>query len=260
MSHPLRPPRIAPVAAAAPQWPTFSGTPELVGTSASGRVTVYIDQALPAAMQNARDLIADSDTIVQQNDGFFGTTGGHVNVIIWALNGQTDGTGGADHASCDYETGGNIEVCASLGNSTRVAALFEAELSECSMGGNLCGESTGEALSRRCAAAVSNNALSDFVTAPVWFQDGMPDYVNKTDPTDQNADSTGCGMAFISWLIGQGYALNAIAPAMVALGNSGTFAQLYAKLTSQSAANAWPAFETAVRALPNGVTTDEPFA
>ena len=47
---------------------------------------------------------------------------------------------------------------------------------------------------------ISNNALADFATAPQWARDGMPDYVIQTDPTDQNADSTGCGMAFLSWL------------------------------------------------------------
>ena len=120
---------------------------------------------------------------------------------------------------CDYTTGAAIEVCASFDNSARVSALFEAELSECSMGGNLCGVSTGEALSRWCATVIGNNALSDFATAPTWFQDGMPDYVDQTDPTDQNADSTGCGMAFLSWLMSQGFALNAIAPALVALGD-----------------------------------------
>lgn len=70
----------------------------------------------------------------------------------------------------------------------------------------------------------------------------MPDYVNQTDPTDQDGDSTGCGMAFLSWLLSQGYSLDKIAPAMVSLGASGTLAQLYAKLTSDAAANAWPKF------------------
>ena len=149
----------------------------------------------------------------------FGTTGGPVSVIVFALGNATDGTGGADHMGCDYINGAAIEVDASFGNSARVSALFEAELSECSMNGNLCGESTGEALSRWCATVVSNNALSDFATAPQWAQDGEPDFVNKTDPTDQNADSTGCGMAFLSWLMSQGHTLDKIAPAMVALGD-----------------------------------------
>src|SRR5579863_7424987 len=260
MSHPLRLPRKPQLrAAAAPQWPSYTGTSQLVGTSPSGRVTVYVDPSLGApALQNAQDLLNDADRVAQANDAIFGTTGGAVSVIVFALGGATDGTGGADHGGCDYLTGAAIEVCASFGNSARVSALFEAELSECSMGGNLCGVSTGEALSRWCAAVIGNNALSDFSTAPQWVQDGMPDYVNQTDPTDQDADSIGCGMAFLSWLMSQGYALDKIAPAMVALGNSGTLAQLYANLTSNAASKAWAAFQAAVKALPNGVTSDDP--
>ncbi len=118
------------------------------------------------------------------------------------------------------------------------------------MGGNLCGVSTGEALSRWCAAVISNNALADFATASQWAQDGMRDYVNQTDPTDQNADSTGCGMAFLSWLMSQGHGLDQIAQTMVSLGDTGTLAQLYANLTSDAASNAWAAFLAAVEALP----------
>ena len=150
-------------------------------------------------------------------------------------------------------------MCASFGNPDRVSALFEAELSECSMNGNLCGFSTGEALSRWCAAVVGNNALADFATAPGWQEAGMPDFVTQTDPTDQDGDSTGCGMAFISWLISLGHDLKEIAPAMVSLGDDGTLAQLYAKLTGDSAANALPRFLAAVQNLPNGITSDDPF-
>jgi hypothetical protein len=244
----------------APQWPTYQGTSQFVGTSPSGRVTVYVDPTLGApGLQNAQDLVSDGDRVANANDAIFRTTGGAVSVIIYALGGATDGTGGADHGGCDYSTGSAIELCASFGNSARVSALFEAELSECSMGGNLCGVSTGEALSRWCAAQIGNNALSDFATAPTWAQDGMPDFVDKTDPTDQNVDSTGCGMAFLSWMMNQGSSLAEIAQAMVALGAPGTLAQLHASLTSATAGNAWPAFQRAVQALANGVTSDDPF-
>ena len=264
-SHRIKAPKKKPAdvsrdSAGVPQWPSYTGTSQLVGTSPSGRVTVYVDPTLgQSGLQNAQDLMNDADRVVAANDTIFGTTGGPVSVIIFALGNATDGTGGADHMGCDYTTGAAIEVDASFGNSARVSALFEAELSECSMNGNLCGQSTGEALSRWCAAVISNNALSDFATAPQWAQDGMPDFVNKTDPTDQNADSTGCGMAFLSWLMSQSYSLDKIAPAMVALGDAGTLAQLYANLTSDAAANAWPKFQNAVQALPNGVTNDDPF-
>ncbi len=172
-THPLRPPlRHTPpaVSPTAPAWPSFTGSPQLVGTSSSG-VSVYVDPTLGnPALQNAEDLLAAADRVVLQNNAIFGITGGAVEAIVFALNGQTDGTGGADHGGCDFTTGGAIEVDASYGNSARVVALFEAELSECAMNGQLCGYSTGEALSRWCAAVVGSNALADFATAPQWAQ------------------------------------------------------------------------------------------
>ena len=244
----------------APQWPSYAGHSQFVGISPSGRVTVYVDPTLGTpALRNAQDLVNDADRVVAANDAIFGTPGGPVSVIVFALGNATDGTGGADHMGCDYTTGAEIEVCASFGNSSRVSALFEAELSECSMGGNLCGASTGEALSRWCASAIGNNALSDFASAPRWAQKGNPDYVNRTDPTDRNSVSTGCGMAFLSWLLSQGFGLDKIAQGMVSLGDSGTLAQLYANLTGLPGSGAWQSFLGAIRALPNGVTNDDPF-
>ena len=257
-THPLRPPK-RPVAAGTPAWPTFSGTARLVGTSSSG-VTVYVDQALgQQALQNAQDLLAAADNVVARNNAIFAITGGAVDVIVYAIGGATDGTGGADHGGCDFTTGNAIEVDASYGSPNRVIGLFEAELSECAMNGNLCGYSTGEALSRWCAAVVSSNALTDYATAPRWAQAGMPNWVDQTEHTDQDAVSTGCGMAFISWLLSQGHHLSQIAQAMVKLGDSGTLAALYAQLTGNPAGNAWPNFQSAVAALPGGVTTDDPF-
>ena len=267
MHHPIKATPVIKISAgakaagpAAPAWPSYTGTSQFVGTSPSGVVTVYVDPTLGApGIQNAQDLVNDADRVVTSNNQIFGTSGGLVSVIVFAVEGATDGTGGADHLGCDYSTGNAIEICASFGNSARVSALFEAELSECSMGGNLCGVSTGEALSRWCAAVIGSDALSDFATAPQWAEDGMPDYINQTDPTDQNPDSIGAGMAFVSWLISQGNGLNQIAPAMVALGTSGTLAQLYANLTGGAASSAWANFQAAVQNLPNGVTSDDPF-
>jgi len=57
----------------------------------------------------------------------------------------------------------------------------------------------------------------------------------------------------------QGHGLEKIAPAMVNLGDSGTLAQLYAVVASDSARNAWTNFQEAIHGLPNGVTSDDPF-
>jgi len=253
MNHPLL------RATAAPAWPSYQGTAFFAGMSPRRRVAVYVDPSLgEPAMQNARDLLADADRVADGNDAIFGTPGAPVSVILFALGGKTDGTGGADHNACNYTEGGAIEVCVAFGNGQRVSALFEAELSECSMGGNLCGQSTGEALSRWCAAELGNNALADFATAPSWAQSGMPDFVNRTDGTDQNPVSTGCGMAFLSWLQHLGYPLQRIAPAMVTLGTGGTLAQLYATLSGKGAGTALPAFLAAVKGL-GRVDSDDPF-
>jgi hypothetical protein len=45
---------------------------------------------------------------------------------------------------------------------------------------------------------------------------------------------------------------------MVALGDSGTLAELYGQVTGNPAAGAWSHF-TAINALPRGVTSDDPF-
>jgi hypothetical protein len=264
--HPLVPPAATPPlaeartqAAAGPAWPSYTGTAQLVGTSTAG-VTVYVDPSLgQPALQNAEDLRADAGRIVQANNTIFNITGQPVDVIVVALGGKTDGTGGADHNGCTFTSGNAIEVDASFGNSARVSALFEAELSECAMNGQLCGNSTGEALSRWCAAVVGGNALSDFATAPAWAQDGMANWVDQTQPTDQRSDSTGCGMAFLSWVLSQGHSLAEVAQAMVALGDSGTLAQLYGQVTGNPATAAWSQFTAAINALPGGVTSDDPF-
>ncbi len=259
ITHPLRPPTRPEPGVSAPRWPSYTGIAQMVGTSSTG-VTVYVDPSLGAsALQNAQDLLAAADRVVQENNTIFAITGGPVDVIVFALNGKTDGTGGADHGGCDFTTGNAIEVDASYDQSTRVVALFEAELSECAMGGNLCGVSTGEALSRWCAAVVGSNALADYATAPIWVQDGMANWVDQTEDTDQDPDSTGCGMAFLSWLLSQNQTLAHTAQTMVSLGATGTLAQLYASLTGDASGNAWAKFTAAVRSLPGGVTTDNPF-
>ena len=113
-SYPLRPPARSVSPSAAP-----------TAAPSSSEVTVYVDPTLGSqALQNAQDLLGAAGRVVQQNNAIFGISGGAVDVIVFALNGQTDGTGGADHDGCDFTTGNAIEVDVSYGNSTRVVALF----------------------------------------------------------------------------------------------------------------------------------------
>ena len=241
-------------------WPNFTGTPQLVGVSPVGKVSVNVDPTLGApALQNAKDLLADADRIVALNNAIFGITGQPTQVIVFALNGPTDGSGGADHWGCTFAVGSGIEVDAAFGNSPLCSALFEAELSECCMGGNLCGVHTGEALSRWCAFQTGPSLLPAFATGPTWMSSGMPNWVDSVDPSDQHGQSVGCGVVFLSWLQSLGHPLNKIAPAMVSLGQTGTLAQLYAALTSDAASNAWTKFQAAVKALSGGVKSDDPF-
>src|SRR5260370_32317495 len=126
--------------AVAPHWPSYAGTSQFVGASPSGKVSVYVDPGLgDSGLQNAQDLVNDADRVVAANDRIFGAPGGPVNVIVFALGGATDGTGGADHMGFDYTTGADIEVCAAVSNSARGSSLFDAQVQRCSIGGNLCG-------------------------------------------------------------------------------------------------------------------------
>jgi hypothetical protein len=91
---------------APPEWPSYTGVSQFVGTSPTGRVTAYVDASLgQPALQNAHDLVNDADRVVAANDAVFGTMGGPVSVIVFAMDGNTDGTGGADHGGCDYHRG-----------------------------------------------------------------------------------------------------------------------------------------------------------
>jgi hypothetical protein len=248
-----------------PAWPSFQGQAALVGTSPSGKVSVWYDGSLgEKALANAQALMAAADAVVAFDTATFGTPDQVVNVVLFALSGATDGTGGADHMGCDFTTGENIEVCVAYGRDDRVIALFEAELSECQMSGQLCGFSTGEALSRWCSmlAPGSNNALADFASAPTWAKDGYANWVDTTEPTDQDYDSIGCGMAFLSWLMSgtaneTRYTLAQVAQAMVALGDAGTLAGLWQQLTGGTG-SPWARFMIAVKEL-GTMTSDDPF-
>ena len=122
-------------------------------------------------------------------------------IIISPLSTFHDGTGGAYHYSCVDPT---LYCDLDQNNYKRTLALFVAELMEVFMGtqngGFDCGANGGEALSRFGAELACPGVLDDFATVPGWLDGGRPDWINNSDPTDQNGISTGCALAFLYWL------------------------------------------------------------
>src|SRR5260370_39224895 len=105
---------------AGPAWPGFRGTSQFVGSTSDGIVTVYVDPNLgPQGLQNAQDLLADAPRVAAANNAIFGTTGGAVSVIVYALAGATDATSGAQHIGGEPPTRTHFEDCAAGRHATR---------------------------------------------------------------------------------------------------------------------------------------------
>jgi hypothetical protein len=174
----------------------------------------------------------------------------------------TDEGGGASHSSClgtDVHIGGN-----SSDNVDFIRLLLVAEIDEVFMAnfghGWDCGASTGEGLSRVLANDLYKGATSpDFVSSNRWLNSNpRPNFIDSTDPTDNNFTSIGCAVLFLNWLRFQ---LNHSWAEIVAAGGA-TLADTYRSLTGRSAA--WDDFNSFMGAhFPNGrqyrLTTDNPF-
>jgi hypothetical protein len=221
---------------------------------------VYYDPSLGAAgLQLGQAILAAMPGLYQSCRSWFGIQGARSNVILAAIGGATDGSQGAYHYGCSFSSGGDLYEDAALGNPALTTGLVMAELSECFMGdqgrGWDCGGSNGEALSRVMAEQASGGpggALGAFMTAPAWPQAGYPDWVGTTESTDQDPVSIGCGVLYLYWMMSQGYGLDQITQA-----GGATLALNYSALTGKT--TAYPDLVAAVKALPGGVTSDDPW-
>jgi hypothetical protein len=240
----------------------FDFPTQLVGTSPSGNVTVYYDPSLGAPGADiAQQILNRADQTYSDCQAFFSIPGKPVNVIIAAVNGATDGSGGAYHYGCNFDQGGTLYCDVAFGNPDLTNALFVAELDECFMGaqglGWDCGASNGEALSRFIAELLSggpSGVLAGFATGPAWDSAGRPDWIDTTEPTDQDAVSIGCGMVYLYWLLSLGH--NGADITQRACPN-GTLASNYTALTG--ATTAWTDFISAVNNLGGPITSDNPW-
>jgi hypothetical protein len=226
-----------------------------------GNVTVSYDPSLGApGLALAKQMLDVVAAPYKDMQTFFGIPGGPVTVIIVPKGGANDGTGGAYHYGCDF-TSGNVLYCDATFASKTVnplqleIALYVAELSECFMGaqgrGWGCGFSNGEGLSRFLAEyETSIGTLDAFATGPAWAAAGYVDWIGQTEPTDQDATSTGCAIVYLYWLRSVGFTI----PQIVQAGGT-TLAANYQVLTDRT--TAYHDLRAAVTGL--SVTTDNPF-
>jgi hypothetical protein len=175
----------------------------------SGSVTVYAASALGSAGTGlAARLVKEVSRPFDDLSRLFGIPGRAVNLVLAPLSGKNDGSGGAYHYGCDFTSGGDLYVDAALAASDPVnldLGLYVAELSESFMGaqnkGWGCGYSNGEALSRYCAEqATPAGTMDAFATGPAWEEAGRPDFLSRTEQTDTDNVSTGCGVVYLYWM------------------------------------------------------------
>jgi hypothetical protein len=231
-----------------------------VGTA--GKIMVSCAASLgEQGIDLARQLLEAVESPYDNLQTLFGISGGPATVIVAPLSGRNDGTGGAYHYGCDFTSGGVLYLDATFALGMPAAldleiGLYVAELSESFMGlqnkGWGCGFSNGEALSRYCAEqATPPGTLAGFATGPAWDQAGRPDWINKTEQTDQDNVSTGCGIVYIYWMLSLGYA-----PSRIVQAGGATFSANYQALTGR--AGAYTDLLAAIQHLT--IVSDNPFS
>ena len=229
-----------------------------------GNITIAYDSALgPEGLTLAKQLVNASAGPYNDMQTFFGISGSAVEIVIAPLSGNNDGSGGAYHYGCDFgPTPDSVLYLDATFASTAVnpldleVGLYVAELSECFMGpqggGWGCGYSNGEGLSRFCAEQETPaHTLDDFATGPDWAKAGFPDWITKTEQTDQDSVSTGCAIVYIYWMRSLGFGI----PQIVQAAGS-TLAANYQTLTGKS--SAYQDLLAAVKKL--SITSDNPFS
>jgi hypothetical protein len=157
---------------------------------------------------------------------------------------------------CDGDTSASPDI-----DHTRMLVVAEeVEVFEAAQNrGWDCGASNGEGLSRVLATELYPAELDGFATAAAWLDSSdRPDWVSKTDPTDQNAVSTGCAVLFLNYLR---YQLNFSWPQIVAAAGS-TLEQTYEALTGKT--GGFAPFKALLDqrfppGRPSGLTKDNPF-
>ena len=229
---------------------------------AAGNVTLYYAPSLgDPGRALAAQMVKAVTAPYHDLQTLFGIAGGTVNVIVAPLSDAHDGSGGAYHGGCDFASGGDMYLDATFASTATnpldlEIGLYVAELSESFMGpqnkGWGCGFSNGEALSRFCAElSTPPGTLTGFATGPAWDRAGRPDWIGKTEQTDTDGVSTGCGVVYIYWMRSLGFTASQIVQA-----GGGALSDNYRSLTTKTTA-----YQDLLAALKGvQISTDNPFA
>lgn len=179
-----------------------------------------------------------------------------VNILVGS------GIGGAYHYGCaavDLYCDGDSSPNPNIDLTRMLAVAEEVEVFEAVQNrGWDCGASNGEGLSRILATELYPAQLDGFSTASAWLDSNRPDWVGKTDPTDQSAVSTGCAVLFLNYLR---YQLNYSWPQIIQAAGS-TLEQTYQGVSGKS--GGFAPFKALLDAhfppgQPSNLTTDNPF-
>jgi len=240
----------------------FRDYPQAVLLGSTEHFNVYYNPPLGAAgRQIANTVLGVCERDYQRTTQIFGgitPTGLPVNIILAHLP-----QGGAYHYGCaattlycDVRTAPSVTpVFSSFLALAELVEVFEAAQGR----GWNCGASNGEGLSRVLATERYPRQIAGFATAPAWLNQGRPDFVNRTDPTDGNPLSTGCSVLFLNYLHYQmGYRWRDIVAAA-----GPNLSVTYMRLTGD-ASNPFPAFAALLASrFPVGsravLQTDNPF-
>jgi hypothetical protein len=185
------------------------------------------------------------------------------NVTLAGISKFLDGTGGATHKGCDSaeiycDVKLNPEVDATVSSALLMAEAVEV-FSAYQKRGWDCGASNGEGLSRVLAAAQYPGVLiGGYLSAYTWLDGGRLNWVDDTDSTDRDGESTGCAVLFLNWMNKQlGIGWDVICQA-----GGSTLAETYEAIKRTN--NGWQKFSALLnRAFPPtkpcGLQTDNPF-
>jgi hypothetical protein len=184
-------------------------------------------------------------------------------VTLVGISKFLDGTGGAYHTGCDSaeiycDVKLNPEVDATISSALLMAEAVEV-FSAYQRRGWDCGANNGEGLSRVLAAAQYPRVLiGGYLSAYSWLDGGRLNWVDDTDSTDKDGESTGCAVLFLNWMNSQlGIDWGPICQA-----GGSTLAQTYKAVTGEN--DGWQQFSALLnRAFPPtkpcGLQTDNPF-